>query len=63
MYHENFNLTSVVTPINPMKFRDLLLQANYPKNKVDFLYEGFSKGFSIGYDGSEGADDICQLEI
>ena len=51
LYYENFNITDLVTPVNAKMLKLLLLQAKYDKEEIDFLVEGFSNGFSIGYEG------------
>ena len=32
-------------------FKDLLLQSQYPLDKTNFIYQGFTQGFSLGYKG------------
>ena len=32
-------------------FRDLLTESMYDKDEIQFLYDGFSNGFEIGYEG------------
>ena len=54
-YYENFNLTTVVTPINALKFRQMLTEAGYDENKTQFLYLGFTQGFSLNYQGNREA--------
>ena len=49
--HENLNLTDIETPINADKFRELLIEAHYDSEEVDYLYEGFTRGFSLEYQG------------
>ena len=51
LYFENFDLETVVTPVNVKAYAELLEQTNYDKGKAKFLIEGFSKGFSLGYNG------------
>ena len=34
------------------QLRDVLKRADYPTSKTDYLYEGFSKGFSLKYCGN-----------
>ena len=58
LYYENFDLDSVITPVDADKFEFLLKEARYPEQKIDFLIEGFRKGFSIGYQGNK---DIVQM--
>ena len=40
-------------PVNAEVFKCLLQEANYPQKKINFLYSGFTKGFSLGYQGDE----------
>ena len=51
MESKNDNLSDIVTPINAEKFKELLLKYNYDKEKIEYLYKGFSEGFSLGYQG------------
>ena len=44
-------MDSVVTPVNPSKFKNLLVESGYPEREIDFLYNGFTQGFDIGYRG------------
>ena len=53
LYHENFNLTDVVTPVNVSKFKNLLEETRYNPEEIEFLVDGFTNGFSIGYEGPE----------
>ena len=50
-YFANGNLGDVVTPIQVGKFKQLLVEANYPEEKRNFRIEGFTSGFDIGYQG------------
>ena len=50
-YVENFDLSTVVTPVDAVKFRNLLIESGYPPKEIQFLYEGFTRGFDIGYRG------------
>ena len=62
MYFENFDLSTVVTPLKVNQFIQLLKEANYAESEIDFLQEGFTSGFDIGYEGPENrqstADNI-----
>ena len=51
MWHENFNLTEIKTPIDVNKYKDLLIQANYPKKKREYLVDGFKNGFALNFTG------------
>ena len=53
MYFENYDITSVVTPVNWEKFDQILTEANYDVNKKNFLINGFRHGFRIEYEGNE----------
>ena len=50
---ENFDLQSIKTPVNVEVFKDLLVRSSYDKKETDFLIDGFTNGFSIGYNGNE----------
>ena len=49
----NFDLTTIKTPVNVGAFKELLEESQYDSNETDFLIDGFTNGFSIGYDGPE----------
>ena len=49
--HENFNLDDIVTPVKAEVLREFLVDSGYDKQKTQFLYEGFSCGFSLNYKG------------
>ena len=51
LYFENFDLDSVVMPVNVNELRKLLEETGYDKDKSKFLIDGFTSGFSIGYEG------------
>ena len=47
----NYDLHSVVTPVNAYRLRDLLTRAKYDRDEIDYLFNGFKDGFDIGYRG------------
>ena len=50
--HEyNPDLENIVTPIRVEVLSNLLHASNYKQEETDFLIDGFSNGFDIGYDG------------
>ena len=51
MYFENYDLSSVVTPINIDRLRNLLVETGYNVQKRDFSIQGFTAGFNLGYEG------------
>ena len=51
LYHENFNLHDIVTPVDYQILEDLLNEFHYDESKTRFLVEGFRSGFSIQYEG------------
>ena len=54
---EDFNWTQIITPINVRALRQLLIQSNYPLTETDFLIEGFTNGFDVGYAGPTDRQD------
>ena len=50
-YHRNFNLNDIVTPVNVKVLTELLLQSSYDSAASNFLIQGFTYGFDIGYRG------------
>ena len=51
LYFENFDLDSVVTPVDVETYERLLIQSGYNRNKTIKLVNGFRNGFDIGYSG------------
>lgn len=49
----NYDIDAIVTPINAIRLRQLLQETQYDAQKTEFLFEGFTKGFSIGYTGPQ----------
>lgn len=47
----NFDLSNIVTPLNVEVYQQLLKESNYQKDKAEFLVDGFSNGFDLGYRG------------
>ena len=37
--------------VNGNRFVELLREASYDKNEIEFIEKDFSKGFEIGYEG------------
>ena len=61
-FYENFDLESIVTPVKIEKFRGSLEEACYPRDEINFIRNGFTHGFDIGYQGPQirqsGANNI-----
>ena len=53
LYYSNTNLTDIVTPIKVDKLKEYLVLSNYPEDETEFLVDGFTQGFDIGYEGPE----------
>ena len=51
LFFENFDLESIVTPVKAQHFVQLLKHSNYNPKEVQFLEQGFTNGFDIGYEG------------
>ena len=49
---ENKDLTSIITPVRTDMLRKLLTEAGYPEEKIKYLHDGFTHGFSIKYEGN-----------
>ena len=45
------DLENIITPVDPVKFNQLLINTGYDAEKRDFLIKGFSEGFSLQYAG------------
>ena len=52
LYHENFDMDSIVTPVNADQFEKLLKESSYDPEETRFLVNGFKSGFSIGFEGN-----------
>ena len=46
------DLDNIITPVNPDKFEELLIEAGYDENKMLYLIDGFRNGFKLEYEGS-----------
>ena len=57
LMYENFDLETVVTPVNYNKLNQLLKEAGYDKSKRKFWVNGFKKGFSLGYEND------CKVQV
>ena len=53
MQYTNFDLENVKTPVNVHILKELLQKSKYDKTEIEFLIDGFTNGFSIGYQGKE----------
>ena len=49
--YTNHDLTTVVTPVNVVRLKQLLEQTRYGEEETNFLVQGFTHGFSLGYQG------------
>ena len=49
----NFDLENVITPVNVKQFERLLVTSGYDPVKTQFLTDGFTNGFDLGYRGDE----------
>ena len=52
-WFENFDLESIVTPVDVQEYERLLIQSKFSKRKRIKLVKGFTEGFSLGYDGEK----------
>ena len=59
-YYQNFDLTSIETPIKADQLTSLLMESNYDAKKSQFLIEGFTKGFDLGYTGPKIRQDSAK---
>ena len=50
-YYYSFDLTNIVTPVNPGKLANMLRESHYDEQETQFLESGFTHGFDIGYRG------------
>ena len=47
----NYDLRNIVTPVNPMVLKKMLMERGYDRMKTQYLVDGFSRGFDINYQG------------
>ena len=52
-HYENLNLKNIVTPVRVKVYEKLLKEAGYDAGKTKFLVDGFTNGFSLGYEGPQ----------
>ena len=52
LYFENFNLQDIQTPVDAEKFKQILTESGYDKERISFLYQGFKECFSLQYEGN-----------
>ena len=53
LQYENLDLESIKTPVNIPAFKKLLEDSKYDRKESEFLINGFTHGFEIGYEGAE----------
>ena len=51
LYYHNFDYNQPVTPVKPLRLKEILEQSNYDQTETAFLVNGFTHGFSLGYQG------------
>ena len=51
MFYENFDLKTIVTPVNVKQLEYMLNMSHYDRNEINFLCKGFRDGFDLGYQG------------
>ena len=66
LWYTNYDLIDIVTPVKGDCLRELLTQESYDAEKIDYLYTGFTQGFSLGYDSNpwvQKTSDNLKLRI
>ena len=58
--YSNWDLENIVTPIDVIKFAELLKRSGYDKGKSEFLVQGFTRGFSMQYQGPRNRAHTAQ---
>ena len=51
LYYTNYELNSVVSPVDADVFEDLLVKHGYDSYETAFIAEGFCHGFDLGFRG------------
>ena len=57
---ENFDISSIVSPVDADRLERLLKLTNYDKNETDYLVNGFRNGFDLEYTGPEDRQDVSK---
>ena len=52
MWHENYDLEAIKTPVDVKELQFLLKKADYSNSKTSFLVSGFENGFSLQFSGN-----------
>ena len=50
-YYENFDLENIITPVKPEVLEYYLKRTSYDQKETQFLIDGFTNGFDLGYRG------------
>ena len=53
LMYTNYNMDDVITPVNVTKLQQILNESKYDVDKTQYLIDGFSNGFDLGYRGPE----------
>ena len=51
LMYSNTDLENIVTPIRVKRLQELLTQSEYDMQKTEYLIQGFTHGFDLGYEG------------
>ena len=62
LQYENYDLESVISPVNVDEFEKLLIESMYDKSETEFLIDGFKNGFSLEYKGDRDVK-ICSPNL
>ena len=57
-FFPNLDLDSTTTPLNVQLFGNLLKQSGYDPDETNFLIDGFTTGFDIGYEGPTNRQSV-----
>ena len=53
LQYRNLDIENIITPVNVENLKILLNESKYDKDESEFLVDGFSNGFDLGYRGPE----------
>ena len=53
----NHDITNIVTPVRVDRLKSILQEVGYDEKKSQFLVQGFSQGFDLGYRGPQNHRD------
>ena len=60
LQYSNYEWDKIITPIKVEEFHKLLKETGYQQQKIQFLCDGFTRGFDLGYRGSMERNNLSE---